>query len=170
MTIWFAQLHNREVRLIDYLEDSGEGMVYYINELTKKGYNYGKHYAPHDIEVRELSTGVSRKDTAKGLGINFETVPRPRVKEEGIDAIRNVISRCWFDKTKCEHGLDALINYHKEFDEKRKVYKSSPYHDWASHGVDGFQTLALSNPTPSTGTPSIYKPADMLSRKYGRAV
>lgn len=168
MTIWFVQLTNREIRVIDYLEDNGEGMTYYINELTKRGYNYGKHYAPHDIEVRELSTGVSRKETALSLGIRFETVPRPRVKEEGIDAIRNVLPRCWFDKVKCEHGIDSLNNYHKEFDEKRKVYKSSPYHDWSSHGVDGFQTLALSNPQPISEAPSIYKPEAMLFRKYGR--
>lgn len=166
MSIWFVQLYNREIRLIDYYENSGEGLTFYINELNKKGYTYGKHYAPHDIEVRELSTGVSRKETARSLGINFETVKRPNRKEEGIDAIRNTLSKCWFDETKCSQGIDALNNYHKEFDEVRKVYKNQPYHDWSSHGVDAFQTLALSNPRVEPVHAS-YKPKDMLSKKYG---
>ena len=166
MSIWFAQLYNNEVRLIDYLEDSGEGLTYYINLLNAKGYVYGKHFAPHDIEVRELSTGVSRKETARALGINFETVKRPARKEEGIDAIRNTLSRCWFDTGKTEKGRDALMNYHKEFDELRKVYKNQPYHDWSSHGVDAFQTLALSNPKV-TPVATSYKPKEMLRRKYG---
>lgn len=166
-TIWFTQLYNNEIRLIDYFEDSGEGIAHYVNELNKKGYTYGRHYAPHDIEVRELTTGVSRKETARSLGINFETVKRPNRKDEGIDAIRNILGKCYFDKTKCSQGLDALSNYHKEFDEKRKVYKSQPYHDWSSHGVDGFQTLALSNPKPANQDPVPYKPPEMLKRKYG---
>ena len=164
-TIWFAQLYGNEVRLIDYVEDSGEGLAHYINILNSKGYVYGKHYAPHDIEVRELTTGVSRKETAEKLGIRFETVKRPARKDEGIDAIRNLLSRCWFDATKTERGRDALSNYHKEFDEKRKVYKTQPYHDWSSHGVDGFQTLALSSPKPLISEPVPYKPANMLRAK-----
>jgi len=146
MTIWFVQLFNREVRMIDYLESSGEGIPYYVGELSRKPYIYGTHFAPHDIEVRELTTGVSRKDTAKGLGIEFETVKRPTTKEDGIDAIRMLLSRCWFDAKKCEKGLDALTNYRKEWDDKNKVFKNHPLHDWSSHGTDAFQTLALSNP------------------------
>lgn len=147
-TIWFVQLYNREIRLIDYLEDSGEGLAYYANELNKKGYSYGKHFGPHDIEVRELGTGVSRKETADTLGIRFETVPRPAKKEDGIDAIRSILSRCWFDETKCVKGVEALRNYRKDWDEKNKVYKNHPVHDWSSHGTDGFQTLALAAPEP----------------------
>lgn len=148
MSIWFVQMVNREIRLIDYLESSGEGLPYYIAELGRKGYNYGRHYAPHDIAVRELTTGVSRQDTAKGLGIKFELVQRPAKKEDGIDAIRNVISRCWFDKQKCKRGIDALKGYHKVWNEKQMVYKETPEHDWTSHGTDAFQTFALSNPQP----------------------
>lgn len=167
MTIWFVQLIGREIRLIDYYENSNEGMPHYIGVINSRGYTYGKHYAPHDIKVRELTTGVSRLETARKLGINFETVPRPAQKQEGIDAIRNVLSRCWFDKTKCEKGIDALMSYHKEFDEIRKVYKNQPYHDWSSHAVDGLQTFALSNPRPVDQEPHAYKPKAMLRAKYG---
>jgi len=165
-TIWFTQLYGKEIRFIDYYENNGEGLPHYINHLNSRGYNYGAHFAPHDIEVRELTTGISRRETAQKLGITFQTVPRPSKKQEGIDAIRLILSRSWFDQTKCEKGIDSLMQYHKEFDEKRKVYKNQPYHDWSSHAVDGMQTFALSNSKPLNEAPKPFKPKVMLQRKY----
>lgn len=150
MSIWFVQLFGREVRVIDYYENSGEGIGHYINELNKRGYSYGKHYAPHDIEVRELTTGVSRKDTALKLGIRFETVKRPTAKEDGIDAIRTLLPRCYFDRSKCKRGIDGLKGYAKKWNDKLMVYSNEPVHNWTSHPTDAFQTLALSNPQPQS--------------------
>ena len=39
---------------------------------------YGKHWAPHDIQVRELASGRSRLEAAASLGIKFEIVPKGR--------------------------------------------------------------------------------------------
>jgi phage terminase large subunit len=160
MSIWFVQLLNREIRIIDYFENSGEGLPFYARVLSgqhegferMKQYTYAQHYAPHDIEVRELTTGVSRRDTAKQLGINFKTVPRPQRKQDGIDAIRTMLSRCYFDGENCKRGISALKGYKKEWNEKLMVYSDRPVHDWTSHGTDAFQTLALSNPVPDMGT------------------
>jgi phage terminase large subunit len=159
MTIWFVQFLGREIRVIDYFEASGEGIPYYARVLKgqHEGYErmaeymYGTHYAPHDIEVRELTTGVSRKDTAKTLGIKFKTVHRPTRKQDGIDASRKTIPRCYFDKENCKRGISALKGYRKEWNDKMQVYSDQPVHDWTSHGADGFQTLALSNPQELTG-------------------
>jgi len=141
--IWFAQLVNKEVRLIDYYEASGEGLPYYAKILQERGYVYGSHNAPHDIAVRELGSGKSRIETAKELGIHFQIVKNIPL-DDGINAVRIVFSRCWFDATKCEQGTNALINYHKEYDEDRKEYKNAPYHDWSSHASDAFRMLAVS--------------------------
>jgi hypothetical protein len=148
MSIWFAQIVGKEMRFIDYFESSGEGLSFYANELNKKGYSYGRHFAPHDIEVRELTTGVSRKNTAKKLGLNFQTVKRPNRKEDGIDAVRNLLTRSYFDAEKCKRGISALKGYRKEWNEKMMVYDERPVHDWTSHGTDAMQTCALANPQP----------------------
>jgi hypothetical protein len=142
MSIWFFQVVGQEFHFIDYYESSGEGINFYIKYLKEKRYVYGNHYAPHDIKVRELSTGKSRFETAKNLGIKFETVPRLSL-EDGIDAVRNVLNRCWFDKIKCDKGLSALRSYHKEWDEDNQVFKSKPEHDWSSHGADAIRTFAV---------------------------
>jgi hypothetical protein len=116
------------------------------SDENKKGYVYGQHYSPHDIEVRELGTGVSRKETAAKLGVQFQTVQRPAKKEDGIDAIRSLLPRCYFDEIMCKRGIDGLKGYKKKWNDKLMVYYNEPVHDWTSHPTDAFQTLALSNP------------------------
>jgi phage terminase large subunit len=106
-------------------------------------YVYGTHYAPHDIEVRELGTGKTRKETAYELGLDFRTVKRMSQKVEGIEAARNLINSCWFDEENCRYGIDALASYTKEYDESNRVFKTRPVHNWASHAADAFQTLAM---------------------------
>jgi phage terminase large subunit len=140
--IWFFQVLGQEVRIIDFHEDSGEGLPYYAKILDQRGYKYGDHWAPHDIQVRELGSGKSRIETAKMLGIQFRIVPNLSI-DDGINAVRNTIPRCWFDAKKCELGLQALRNYRKEFDDRRQEYKPRPLHDWSSHAADAFRYLAV---------------------------
>ena len=141
-SIWFTQNVGKEIRVIDYLEDSGEGLEYYVKKLQEKNYIYRDHWAPHDIEVRELGTGKSRKETAQSLGITFQVAPRLEI-DDGINAVRNLLSQCWFDSTQCKQGLNCLRQYHKVYDEERKCFKLRPEHDWSSHGADAFRTLAV---------------------------
>lgn len=152
MSIWFIQEHNLEIRCIDYFESSGEGFAYYARVLRgqHEGYErmsdylYGTHYAPHDIKVRNMGEDArSRQEIAKSLGLKFEVVKRVSAKEDGIEAIRTVLSRCYFDAEKCARGIGALKGYKKEWNEQLMVYKDRPVHDWTSHGTDAFQTMAL---------------------------
>lgn len=142
MSIWFFQKVGKEIHLIDYLEANGEGMDYYAKELKAKGYVYSKHFMPHDIDVREIGTGVSRKSTAESLGLTpIEVLPKLPI-DEGIASVRLILPRCYFDEEKCKRGIDCLRQYHKEYDEKLKCYKNRPKHDWSSHGADSFRYLA----------------------------
>ena len=143
MSIWFTQSIGREIHVIDYLEAQGEGVPYYISELLKKDYKYGVHYWPHDGEARELSTGVSRKETALKAGLRPIYIVANLNIADGIQAVRSIFSRCYFDKAKCERGLDCLRQYHKEYDETRKIYKDHAEHDWSSHGSDAFRYFAV---------------------------
>ncbi len=147
--IWFEQSVGHEVRIIDYYENSGEGLGHYIKKLKEKTYVYGEHYAPHDIQVRELSSGKSRLESARELGVNFRIQPKLPI-DDGIDAARNLLPMCWFDKEKTERGLNALKSYHKYWDEENKIYSSRPEHDWSSHGSDAFRGMAVSY-NPSRG-------------------
>ena len=110
--------------------------------MKNKGYIYGEHYAPHDIKVKEFSSGLSRIETARKLGIRFNIVPKLKI-QDGINAARVIFNQCYFDKENCNHGLKCLRNYHKAYDQKRNVFSNSPEHDWSSHGSDAFRYFAL---------------------------
>ena len=140
-TVWFFQVQGQEIRLIDYMEGSGESLAHWIKQLRFKDYLYGKHLAPHDIDVHEYSTGMTRKLSARKLGLNFITVKKidPLV---GIDMGRAILNRCWFDEKKCDKGIKALENYKKEWDDRHGCWRSHPLHNWASHGADAFRTLS----------------------------
>ena len=154
MAIWFTQtLKTGEVRVIDYYEASGEGFPHYAEMLRRKGYLYGTHWAPHDIQVRELASGRSRMETAAGLGIRFKLVPRihgsaGQEVEDGIHAVRMLLPRCWFDQTKCKAGIEALQHYRRDYNERLNEFKATPVHDWASHGADAFRGLAVRHKLP----------------------
>lgn len=154
--IWFVQAVGKEIHIIDYYEASGEGLAHYVSLLRSKNYHYGDHYAPHDIDVRELGTGKSRKEVAASLGINFRITPKLGI-DEGINAARMIFSQCWFDEKKCDLGIKALESYHKEYDEKRKIFSSHPKHDWSSHAADAFRYFAVGFKQPQKYQPIIYK-------------
>lgn len=150
MAIWFSQTAkvSSEVRVIDYYEASGEGFPHYASVLSRKGYTYGAHWAPHDIQVREMSSGRSRLEVAANFGITFQVTPRlhDRVDgevEEGIHAVRMFLPRCWFDETACKAGLEALQHYRRDYNQRLNEFKATPVHDWASHGADAFRGLAV---------------------------
>ena len=146
-SIWFTQAHpvSGEIRVVDYYENSGEGLQFYINHLDdvrqEHGIRYRSHNAPHDITVRELGTGKSRLETAFELGLQFEIVPKLSV-DDGIQAVRNILNRCWFDSERCSQGIECLKQYKKVWDEKNGVFKARPLHDWTSHGADAFRYFA----------------------------
>ena len=139
--IWFQQFGN-EYRIIDYYENQGEGIPHYVKVVRDKDYVYGKHIAPHDIKVREMGTGKSRFEVSRDLGLRFDICPNIQI-DDGIEAARSIIPRCYFDEKKCSILVEALRQYRKDYDEKNKVYKNRPLHDWSSHGSDAFRYLAL---------------------------
>lgn len=144
MSIWFIQQIGREYHVIRYYENSGEGLPFYARVLNdfkeSHEYQYGLHVAPHDIQHRELGTGLSRIEVAAKLGINFETAPKLLVND-GIEAVRSILPVCWFDEEKSEKGVNGLQNYRKEWDDKHGVWKNKPLHDENSHPADAFRTF-----------------------------
>jgi phage terminase large subunit len=160
MAIWFSQsTRSGEVRLIDYYEASGEGLPHFVGVMRAKGYTYGQHWAPHDIQIKEMSSGRSRLQVAISHGIPFNICPNVGVAD-GIHAVRLLFPKCWFDETKTARGLECLRQYRKRFNDSLQEFTGTPVHDWASHGADAFRYLAVRHQTPAdpVGAPKPYKP------------
>lgn len=142
-SVWFAQYVAGEIRVIDYYEASDVGLTSHAQVLQGKCYNYGKHYAPHDIQVRDFTTGRTRLEAAAGLGIRFEVVPRQSV-EDGIHAAKMMFPRCWFDSHRTKSGLNCLSNYRRAYNTSLGEYMATPVHDYTSHAADAFRYMAVS--------------------------
>ena len=139
----FFQVIGAVIHVIDCYENHSQGLEHYVRYLQDKPYTYGKIIAPHDIKVRELGTGMSRLEKARQLGLNMQIAPNLLVLD-GIEAVRTTLPRCWIDEVNCSNLIKALENYHKEYDNIRKVYHDRPLHDKSSHFCDSFRYACLS--------------------------
>lgn len=163
-SIIFFQTIGQTVRVIDYYENSKQGLEHYVNVLQSKPYTYGKHIAPHDIRVREFTSGTTRIEKARQLGINFIIADEVSIPD-GIEAVRSLISKLWFNEETTKPLVKALENYRQEYDQKKKIYRPRPLHDWSSHAADAARYLAVSLPK----TRDSLSPED-LDRRYNEAV
>jgi hypothetical protein len=144
--VFWQALRGGSLRVIDYAESAGYGLDHYAKLLDKRGYKYGKHWAPHDIAVRELGTGKSRLETAASLGIYFSTVPKMSL-EDGINAVRMMLPKVWFDRKRTDGLVECLRLYRQKWDEKRGI-SLGPLHNFTSHAADAFRYLALAAKEP----------------------
>jgi phage terminase large subunit len=136
LAIGFYQRVGREVHMIDYWQgDEKDGIPQAVKIIKEKPYVYGKHFAPHDIKATEQGSGKTKLETAKQLGVKFDVVMDIGV-DNGINAGRLMFARLWVDEGKCAYWLDAISQYHQEWDEKRGMFIEKPYHDWTSHPAD----------------------------------
>jgi hypothetical protein len=142
--IWWYQVVGGEVRVIDFYAVSGADIRAIAEVVVNKGYTYGKHYLPHDARAKSLQTGRSIvEQLADHLGIGSLSVVPNIGLQDGIQAVRQMLPRTWFNSVRCGDGIEALRQYQREYDEDRKAFRASPRHDWTSHPADAFRMLAV---------------------------
>ena len=140
--IFFQQLGN-QILVIDCYENNREGLPHYIQILKDKDYVYGDHFAPHDIEHTEFTSGKTRREIAYQLGIRFKILPKINL-EDGLHSLKMVLPKCWFDTDKTKPLIDALRHHHRKYNEKMKMFSNKPVKDWSSHMADAARYMALS--------------------------
>src|SRR5690606_33047204 len=140
--IWWIQAVGRELHATDYYEATGQPLAHYVEVVKGMRYKYGTHYLPHDVEAKALGSRTSLPKLLLGMGITPRVVPALPV-DDGIQAVRALLPRFWFDATKCADGLDKLRQYRSEYDEKRQVFSNRPLHDFTSHCADAFRQYCV---------------------------
>jgi hypothetical protein len=167
--IWFCQITvGGEFRFIDYIEDSGAALDYYVGLLQDRPYHYSMHLLPHDAAVKELGSGRSRTETLGSLGLFPYRVLRAHSVADGINAVRLVLPHAWFDAEKCAKGIKALRNYRREWNPAGETWRVNPRHDWSSHGSDAMRYLCIGT-RATYAPPDPPKPRDSWDRAFERA-
>lgn len=149
--ILFTQAVGNEIRFIDMYANSGEGLAHYVNVLNERGYVYGQHTFPHDIEVRNLDAeGKTRRQTLTELNVrNIRTIERTKNINDDIEAVRKLFSRFYFDEAKMSSAhakfpglIESCNSYKKAWNEKLGEFSNYPLHDKHSHIVDPLRLVA----------------------------
>jgi len=157
-TIWFVQRCGGQIRVIDCETATGVGLDAYAKLLKDKPYVYATHYWPHDGAQGDVGIigGRTRVEVMRGLGVTpIEVLDRELDGiADGIQAVRRILPRCFFDRTRCKLGIDALIQYQRKWDDNAKTFANTPMRNWATHFADGFRTLAMGLPTQFIPAPA----------------
>lgn len=161
LVIWLYQRLNHEIRVIDCIHDNGHALDHYVRLLNQRPYVYGYHVLPHDVTVRELSSGRTRSQTLQDLGLKNIRVNKRISVEDGINMVRNILPRCFFAQDKCAKGIEALKGYRAQYDARTRTY-GAPIHDWMSHFADAFRMLAQAE----RSTELTKRPLTPMARDY----
>lgn len=147
MCIWFFQRIGMETLVIDYIQDNKEGLDYYTKLMKEKEYSYGNHYLPHDVRVKEMTSGKTRRRRLNELGVRpIIEIERPRNTEQFLDQVeetRSFLTSCWFDEGKCHSGVVCLENYRRQWDDTLATFKTTPLEDRHAHGADALRSGAV---------------------------
>lgn len=154
--IWFFQVFMAEYRFIDYLEDSGHKMQFYLSLLQGKGYLYGTDYLPWDACSGMLSGSLEQ--AMRTAGRNIRILPKLSVSSR-IDTARTIFQNAWFDAERCADGLNALRYYRFAEVKDMGTNARQPVHDWASHGSDAFGYAAQGIVLPKRDAKTPPRPA-----------
>lgn len=154
--IWFHQLVGPEHRFVRFYEANGRTLDHFVQELKKTGYNFGKHYLPHDGDHKRLGTGFANrsvKEMLKDLGLHdLDIIPRIDDVTVGINQTRMALSSAFFDEENCKEGLDHIENYSKEWDERGGCWKNYPKHDKHSNAADALRQWGQKQKSLTTQT------------------
>ena len=143
------QVVHGEIRIVDYHSSNGQSIPFYTGLIKQREMDwemkYTNHYLPHDARAKTLASGgksiieqLSDKIPLKCLKI----VPSLSL-QDGIQAARMALLRCWFDAERSEGLIECLRQYQREWDEDKKIFRDKPRHDWTSHGADAFRMLSI---------------------------
>lgn len=152
-SIGFVQFIGPWIRCVDFIENSGEQVKWYTDKIKEKALENGYRMArdtrgrmicfmPHDIRAEVWGMERTRVEQLVEHGFAPEIVPDVSVAD-GIEAVRVLLDYFLFNAEPCERWLSCLRNYRKEWNERTGMWKSSPFHNWASHGADMTRYLAV---------------------------
>jgi phage terminase large subunit len=150
--IWWYQRIRGEIHVIDYWAGAGADVADLAETVLTKRYKYGEHYFPHDARMKlQAAAGRSIIEQMHSLGVKGQIVPEIG-RQNGIQAVRAMMPVVYFDRRKCDAGVELLRQYQREWDADKRVFRDTPRHDAASHPADAFRMLAVAwrgeNPAP----------------------
>ncbi len=143
--IWFHQRIGMRDHWIKFIEGWGESYSYFVAEMQKTGWVWGRHYLPHDgahVRQGELEN-LSPKQMLEKLGLrNVEIVPVVSELQHGIQKVRDNFPNYWFDEAGCKKGVAHLTEYRKAWNMRTQNWTNAPLKDVHTEAADAIRQHA----------------------------
>ncbi len=133
-------------RIINSYNNMGEGIEHYCRKMKsweeKYGYDITKVILPHDAHVRDMTSNITREESFWEHGYRGKTVVVPRTPDinNDIEIVRRELHNMHVDPN-AQYIIDCLLNYSKEWDDRREIWKDKPEHNKYSHGADALRQM-----------------------------
>jgi hypothetical protein len=164
--IWFFQVNRSDdINIIDFWQKENTSLDQISIMLKDKGYNYGTHLWPFDANARDRG-GITFVDQARPLGLRGVII-EPHTLLQGTNLVKTTLSKCWFDKKRCQEGLNMLENYKKKWSSSFGGWTSDPVHDSCSHASDAFRYLCAGIKKVVSASGSVENDFNALRKFWG---
>lgn len=185
-SIWFEQQVGLQHRWFYYVSGHGKGLRHWWLDVCeahhkRHGYQWGKHFLPHDANAEMLGEVVTTKRRIlEGLGMeNIVVVPRVPALLTGLEITRSALAgNHWFydhmpnpelgDDLGAKAGIKCLDGYQFEWDDKLGTWTQRPLHNWASHGADAWRQFAQAEANGLTEVSTLLR-SEEEDDDYGRS-
>lgn len=141
--VWYFQVVGREIRVIDCDRGDLGTLAQRAAHMKAKGYAFGRHFFPHDVETKERTGATMISEVAKHFpATSLVTVPRTSNVWLGINHLLELFPSLAFRQPHTASGLEALACYRTRREGEGAASVNEPVHDWASHVADALRTMA----------------------------
>lgn len=129
--VWLFQVIDGVPHVVDFYQPASDDLDDWCRELRDRGFN-GNTYVPHDIMVTEWGSSKTRIERLREHKMHPIRIARVSVAD-GLQAGRMTINLAYFDKAKCQVGIEGLKSYRREWDAEMKTFRDNPVKDWSEH-------------------------------------
>jgi phage terminase large subunit len=148
--LWFMQQIGMEHHAIDFYGNTGFGIDHYLEEIQRRKYLVKRIILPHDAKNHhQAASKTIWRQVCDFYGVDEETGGNI-VKEakkisvvSGINAVRQLFPRLYFNEEATSDGVLGLQHYQYGVNPEKGTRTKEPLHNWASNPADSLRYYAV---------------------------
>lgn len=139
-SVWFWQVIDGEIHIIDFFETSGEDITQVLTKVMAKPYEYGHVILPHDADHHNIRSPLTITEIFKNWGLRCTVMPAASITA-GIEAVKLMLKIAKFDEENTRKGIAHLEMYPYKYVANKGIDRAVP--DQTSPHADAADALRM---------------------------